>query len=86
MENLILVFAVLLVGNYLWQKLKKLFKRKTVSNNTQKKTIKTPDDNREIAISNLMANLEKAKANRPEIIENNPKLAAKIIKLWVDKK
>ncbi|PCJ51919.1 MAG: hypothetical protein COA79_25105 [Planctomycetota bacterium] len=44
-----------------------------------------PEKERAVAIENLMKNLSHAKTNRPEIIEQDPELAAKILKLWVKK-
>jgi flagellar biosynthesis/type III secretory pathway M-ring protein FliF/YscJ len=86
MENLILVFTVLILAQFIWFKLKGLFQRKPPKNSPKEKTKPNAKSEREVAISHLMANLQKAKTNRPEIIEENPELAAKVLKLWANKK
>lgn len=86
MENLILVFVVLLLMQFIWYKFKGLFKRKPQKVVSKVQVNQNAKTNREEAISHLMANLQKAKTNRPEIIEENPKLAAQILKMWANKK
>lgn len=84
MENLILVLVVFFLLKITWDKLSSIFskKGKKISNLKQKDK---QQEAREKAIADLMGKIQKAKLDRPELIEENPRLAAHILKSWVNK-
>jgi hypothetical protein len=87
MEKLIIIFGLLFFAHFCWQKVKAFFRKKPKSK-ISAEIPRNSDPARDKAISTLMTNLQKAKSNRPEIIEENPKLAAQVLKHWAkdDKK
>lgn len=81
MENIIILIGTIIIVHFVWIKTKGLFRKNPKK--TSQKIVKSEANNvRDQAISKLMNNLQKAKSNRPEIIEENPKLAAKVLKMW----
>ena len=67
-----------------WDKLIFFFKKKAKIKKVNSIS-KNTDDARNKAISNLMNTIQKAKINRPEIIERDPRRAAKVLTSWVKK-
>lgn len=84
METLVVVLVVLVCLKLIWDK---IYQKLTKKNKKSKPVpeVSKADEPRAKAISNLMENIQKAKLNRPELIEENPQLAAKILKTWVQK-
>lgn len=80
MENFLFALALFTVGYYLSKKFKALFTRKYPQRIEQKESKKEQALAREQAIAHLMQNLEKARENRSEIIRQNPKQAAHVLK------
>lgn len=84
MEKLILLFVLLFTAVFVWNKTMSFFSKKSA----KPKIVSTKpiaDETREKAITELMAKIQNAKLNRPEIIKENPQLAAQILKAWVKK-
>lgn len=84
METLIVVLVLLVGLKLIWDKIYQKLARKNKKSKPVSEDSKT-EEPRAKAISNLMANIQKAKLNRPELIEEDPQLAAKILKTWVQK-
>ena len=84
MENLIFVIVFIVLTAYVWNKFVSLFSKKSKKSSSIA-TRPISNDPREKAISELMAKVQKAKLNRPEIIAENPQRAAQVIKSWVKK-
>lgn len=84
METLLVIFAIMFLLKLTWDKIRSLFGKKRAKSTSHQPEL-SKDDPRSKAISGLMKNLQKAKLNRPEIIEENPELAVQVLKAWVNK-
>lgn len=85
METFFIVFGGLFLLKFGFDRTFRKKKNKKMGMKQKERIDNKPEDERAIAIDKLMSNLEQAKSNRPEIIEQDPEIAVRILKGWADK-